>query len=414
MRVAIVNKFRGVVGGVETYLCHIVPALSNQGLELGLWYETELQEARESIPMPAGSALCCIGKVGLSAAETRLAAWKPDLIYTQGFFEHAWEPFLQATAPVVQFVHTYEGTCISGNKTWKFPTARSCNRRFGLQCLLHYFPYRCGGMSPFTMIQHYALQGRRLDSLRRCEVVLTASEHMRDEYLNHGFDPGKVRTAGLLLPQTLIPSCEPPSLEQTIELRLLFCGRMAWLKGGQLLLKAIPLLAEQMDRALQVTFVGDGPERGRWQSQAVSITDRNPQVRIDFLPWSSREQCETLYRQHHLLVVPSIWPEPFGLIGPEASQQGLPAVAFDTGGIRDWLTDGVNGHLASTNPPTARALAEAIIKATSDPKHYLELRQGALQGAQRFNLQHHLQILIATFESVVNRRKRDVQIFSVT
>ena len=46
-----------------------------------------------------------------------------------------------------------------------------------------------------------------------------------------------------------------------------------------------------------------------------------------------------------LVAVPSLWPEPFGLVGLDAAALGRPAIAFDVGGIGEWLTDGVNGKL---------------------------------------------------------------------
>ena len=60
-------------------------------------------------------------------------------------------------------------------------------------------------------------------------------------------------------------------------------------------------------------------------------------------------------------------PSPSGLVGLDAASLGRPAVAFDVGGIRDWLTDGSNGRLID-----ARAgedgLARAITAFLQDPR----------------------------------------------
>ena len=88
--------------------------------------------------------------------------------------------------------------------------------------------------------------------------------------------------------------------------------------------------------------------------------------------------------------MPSVWPEPFGLVGPEAGAAGLPAVAFSVGGIPEWLKDGVNGILAKGNPPRATGLATAIVQVFADPTRYLELRRGAFSVArERFSRESH-------------------------
>jgi glycosyltransferase involved in cell wall biosynthesis len=44
-----------------------------------------------------------------------------------------------------------------------------------------------------------------------------------------------------------------------------------------------------------------------------------------------------------VLVVPSRWPEPFGMIGVEAMRRGRVTVGAAHGGIPEWLADGVTG-----------------------------------------------------------------------
>jgi glycosyltransferase involved in cell wall biosynthesis len=85
-----------------------------------------------------------------------------------------------------------------------------------------------------------------------------------------------------------------------------------------------------------------------------------------------------------------VWPEPFGLTGLEAASMGVPAVAFDVGGIREWLTDGDNGLLAPGSPPDASALADAITRAILDPSVLARLSSGARRRAAELTLDRHL------------------------
>jgi glycosyltransferase involved in cell wall biosynthesis len=96
-----------------------------------------------------------------------------------------------------------------------------------------------------------------------------------------------------------------------------------------------------------------------------------------------------LFGEADLLVVPSIWPEPFGQVGPEAGLHGVPVAAFAVGGTPSWLTDGVNGRLAPGDPPTAEGLAAAIVACLADSAAHLRLRDGAARLAGRFTWASH-------------------------
>jgi glycosyltransferase involved in cell wall biosynthesis len=95
-----------------------------------------------------------------------------------------------------------------------------------------------------------------------------------------------------------------------------------------------------------------------------------------------------------LLAVPSVWPEPFGLVGIEAGCVGLPAVGYATGGIKDWLIPGVSGELAPGRRPNSKDFAAAIVRALSDDTRLQNLRIGAWQTAQGFTPEDHLKRLV--------------------
>ena len=400
MRIVIAYSNRRKIGGVETYIANIIPELSRLGHTLALLYEVEGPADREQIELPLESPIWSVSDLGAERALAALREWRPDLIYSHGLSDPAFESEMLKVAPAVFFAHGYYGTCISGAKSFKYPVVTPCNRRFGLQCLMHYYPHRCGGLSPVTLFKLYNLQSKRLDNLHLYACIVTHSEHMIDEYTRHGLPAERAYN----FPRHEAREEISTASQAPSTWRLLFSGRMDTLKGGGVFLEALPEVVRGIDIPMRVTFAGDGPEREKWEEVAARIRARYEKLDIEFTGWIDQHRMQSLLTETDLLVVPSLWPEPFGLVGPEAGLMGVPVAAFAVGGIRDWLTDGVNGHLAPGDPPTSAGLAEAIVKCLSDPKAYARLRRGAAKMAERFSMDNHVPALQNIFEKVARRR----------
>ena len=399
MRIAAVNLNRTRVGGIETYLDTAFAALTAAGHEVALWCEIDAPAGAPKIRLPDRAPAWCVAEGGLAPALAALKAWRPDVIYVHAVSHPSIEERIIDAGPAVLFDHGYYGTCISGNKMFAAPRPRPCARCFGVQCLFHYYPHRCGGLNPIRMWTEYRRQSARLGLMRRYAAVLVASDHMCDELLRHRLAPERVHVVRLPIapgPRGDATDSAPLSgIDVHRAHRLLFVGRMTPLKGGPMMLDALAPAAAALNRSLEVTFVGDGPDRPRWEDRARRVHDSAADVRIDFIAWQDSTRLGRLMRESDLLVVPSTWPEPFGLVGPEAGSHGVPAVAFAVGGIPEWLTNGVNGHLAPGDPPTAAGLAQAIVACLHDPAEYARLRRGALKMARRFELDTHLDALVA-------------------
>jgi glycosyltransferase involved in cell wall biosynthesis len=93
-----------------------------------------------------------------------------------------------------------------------------------------------------------------------------------------------------------------------------------------------------------------------------------------------------------VLALPSVWPEPFGLVGIEALAAGRPVIASATGGIEDWLEHGVNGLLVPAGD--VAALATTLTELLADP-----VRQAAMGAAgmrlvaERYSRERHVAAL---------------------
>jgi glycosyltransferase involved in cell wall biosynthesis len=404
MRIAAVNSHHARIGGAETYLDTVIPALAAADHQIAFYSEFDASPGAPLIRLPDRAPLWCASEMGGRQALAALEQWRPDVIYVHGMYLQSAAPVVEI-APVVLFAHGYYGTCISGNKMFAAPRPRPCARRFGLRCFVHYYPHRCGGLNPMRMLLDYRSQAARLAVIRRYAAILTTSDHMRVEFLRHGLSPERVHT--------LRPPLAPDRFSQPLdaenarvpaatdrELRLLFAGRMTGLKGGPIMIDALAPVASALKRPLRVTFVGDGPDRPRWEEHARREQTVSSNLQIEFTGWLDPSRLGQLMLDSDLLVVPSTWPEPFGLVGPEAGVHGLPAAAFAVGGIPEWLSDGVNGRLAPGDPPSAAGLAHAIVECVRDPAELARLKNGAREQARRYGLQAHIDALLAIFASV--------------
>jgi glycosyltransferase involved in cell wall biosynthesis len=407
MRVAIANWNRSVVGGAESYIKGVVTALESAGVELAMLSERESAIDRERIELSAAAPAWCVSDIGEQAALAAMRAWRPDVVYVHLIESPALEARLLEVSPAVLFAHSYHGMCISGEKTFKFPDVRPCGLPFGWKCLLHFYPHRCGGLSPITMWQDYLKQSERHSLLPKYSAIATASEYLRQELIANGVKPDRVHKIPMMLSATFAEPGNQPVASRTDETkRILFVGRIGRLKGVGILIDSMPAVAAALNSQINLTFIGDGPGRAAWEENARRVQARDARISIQMAGWKKPEEVRAALTEADLMVVPSVWPETFGLVGPEAGRLGIPAAAFDVGGISEWLVDGVNGELAPGNPPTAQGLADAIVRCLRDPAVYKRLRAGALEISQRFDSRLHVQSLIAIFRRVAGPELR--------
>ncbi|HSF39043.1 MAG TPA: glycosyltransferase family 4 protein [Thermoanaerobaculia bacterium] len=120
-----------------------------------------------------------------------------------------------------------------------------------------------------------------------------------------------------------------PGVERTGD--LVFLGRLVSDKGVDVLLDALALLAGE-GLTPRLTVIGDGPEAPRLREQAGRL---GLSGRIDFLGTRRDGEVVTLLHRHRILVVPSRYNEPFGIVALEGIACGCVVVGSAGGGLAD-------------------------------------------------------------------------------
>jgi len=79
---------------------------------------------------------------------------------------------------------------------------------------------------------------------------------------------------------------------------------------------------------------------------------------VEGLGYLNRSELIRLLEESYLVVIPSLWDEPFGLVVTEAMAAGRPVVAYKSGGIPEIVIDGVTGILVPRGD--VKALISAV------------------------------------------------------
>jgi glycosyltransferase involved in cell wall biosynthesis len=394
MRILLANEARQGAGGVESYLAALAPALEARGHDVALLYANPSSETGPT-RIVTGEAWSVTDE-GIDRAMARVRAWRPDVCFSHNMRLLDVDERLVAEQRTFKMMHGYFGACVSGHKAFSFPDLVPCTRVCGPACLVHYLPRRCGRLRPHVMASQYRWARRQQRLFSRYSGIVVASEHMRREYLRYDIPAGHLHRiplfstipAGAAAPTPARAGAEP-------QIDVVFLGRMTPLKGAEQLVRALPHVASALGRPVRAVLAGSGPERERLRDLARELGGAGG-FSVEFPGWIDPAARAAILSRASVAVLPSIWPEPFGLVGLEAAQFGVASVAFDTGGIREWLADGVNGRLVDL-AGGAVALGATIAAVLADPSVHARLSAGARAAAARFGIDAH----VATLERVL-------------
>ena len=242
----------------------------------------------------------------------------------------------------VLHAHDYFLACPNGGFT-NYPRGLVCERTpMSRACLLTQCDKRGGAQKAWRVARH-ALLTRMLDV---CAMdVLLIHPAMRASFERSGFASARLHTVR----NPVTPFCPPGSLDPASREAIVFVGRLENEKGYMDAANAAKAAG------VPIEFVGEGPGRA-WLAQ------EHPDVPVH--GWLDRSGMAPVLTRARAVVMPSRWPEPFGLVAVEALTSGLPVILPDKAALASEVAEfgaGLVYETASTD-----ALADAFSRVQCD------------------------------------------------
>jgi glycosyltransferase involved in cell wall biosynthesis len=393
MRVLVTLDNWSLIGGSERYAGDIVNALAARSHAVQVLCgaapapRLALPPGCELLVDPNYSdARATASELGRLARTARAAS--PEVLFMLSCFQASSFRALERVAPIVRFVQDHTLFCPSLNKIWS--DGENCANAFGSVCLERYFKgpgcscfRQAGRVSPWIEgVGEFKKKFFEFESAKRTRRTIVASRYMKSELVAAGDAPDHVAVipyftranSAAIPPATL--SDRTKNFLAASDAPLVFTPARLALpdKGLDVLLAALA----RVKSPLRAVIAGDGPARA-WLEAKAGAEGLNS--RVHFAGWQSAGQIETLYERARAVVFPSTWKEPFGLVGIEAMSHAKPVVAFDVGGVGEWLEHERAGYLLRRGD--VQAMSSAIDALCRDPELAARLGAAGRERARR-------------------------------
>ncbi len=381
-------------GGTETYLRTLLPALRARGHDVRVAARFAAQPDAYGVPVEtvAWSDEHDPPSAGAAAAVARIAAsYQPDVAAIHNVLDAGVLAAVRTHVPRVAYhLHDHRPFCPNGDRL--YPQGGGiCTVPMGIAaCGWHALISGCAyGPRPrtFGLIR---LREAVKRAVAQADATIALSHYVADIARRNGVAAEEIHVVAPALEERAFAHAPSPRPQEDA---VLFAGRVVPSKGARSLVRALASIAPQMRPLLRIA--GDGPDLGDTLDEA-----RARAVRAEPLGRLAAAAMRDAYDTATLVAMPSLWAEPFGLVGIEAFARGRPVVAYDAGAIGEWLAPTGAGRIVALHDE--RALGAAIAELL-DPGAWSHAAANAVAATAGYRMPDHVERIEAIYAGNAGR-----------
>ena len=330
MKILMVNTKCGFWGGVERYIFDSAKLLREQRMEISGFFEEKVDFSEKF------STVFHEYKIFDNQSVNSFSNWlnKFDVVFIHKIESLELLSYLTEHFHSVLVVHDHDYYCIRKHKY--FPYKRK-------NCFRPFHPAICSLCSGWLQRQQRGFRidphllrnfTKRLKMLKKMDAFIVLSDYMKRNLILNRFEEEKIQVIHPFSVCDTQKSSE--SSEEKSHLNLLYVGQLIRGKGVDLLIRIV----NKISCPYHLHIVGTGNDETFLKHQVGLYGLQN---KVTFVGWTN--DVSSYYQNTDLVLVPSRWQEPFGLIGIEAYCHKKPVIAFDIGGTSEWLQDNKTGFI---------------------------------------------------------------------
>jgi glycosyltransferase involved in cell wall biosynthesis len=194
-----------------------------------------------------------------------------------------------------------------------------------------------------------------VNMLKLCNMIHTTSQYCSEKLIGLGIESSRIRVVPLSV--RILSRIKPKPLF-VIRYPIVFGyrGAIDKKKGLYILLRAFAQVDQNKSKLI---IYGDGDKN--------IVNDyRGDTLNMEYKGYYAMNQIQESLKSIDVGIMPSIWEEPFGIVGLEYLTARIPVIGSNIGGITEWLRDGENGFLFT--PGNVDELSRVMRKFVDSPE----------------------------------------------
>ncbi|MFM0198503.1 glycosyltransferase family 4 protein [Paraburkholderia fungorum] len=272
---------------------------------------------------------------------------RPDVVSCHnltGWSISAWDEIKAAKVPFIQVLHDLYLVCVRSNR------------------------FRGGSVCQKTCNECRFLRKRHARASMAASAVVGVSQYILNVMRDSGYFAGVVGKT--IYNARSIPLTDVSAPTHGVPVKFGYIGTLSEAKGVEWMLEEFQ--ASKVEGTLYLAGKGDHQYEAYLKSKFASS-------RVVFVGYVEPRK---FFKTVEVCIVPSLWPEPLGMVAAEACAYGIPVITTRQGGLPEIIKDGVNGLLCDTEDKNS--LRRAIEKIATDPAVYISLAENSRVSVQSF------------------------------